>query len=39
MALKLLQPGVQPLGQFDGLDTEILTIMGGEEQWFRIKNI
>ncbi len=30
MALKLLQPGVQPLGQFDGLDTEVLTLMGGE---------
>jgi hypothetical protein len=30
MALKLLQPGVQPLGQFDGLDTEVLTLKGGE---------
>jgi hypothetical protein len=30
MALKLLQPGVNPLGQFDGLDTEVLTLMGGE---------
>jgi hypothetical protein len=30
MALKLLQPGVQPLGQYDGLDTEVLTLMGGE---------
>jgi len=30
MALKLLQPGVQPLGQFDGLDTEVLTLLGGE---------
>jgi hypothetical protein len=30
MALKLLQPGVQPLGQYDGLDTEINTLMGGE---------
>lgn len=28
--LKLLQPGVQPLGQFDGLDTEVLTLCGGE---------
>lgn len=30
MALKLLQPGIQPLGQFDGLDTEIGTLYGGE---------
>lgn len=30
MALKLLQPGVQPLGQFDGLDSEVLTLKGGE---------
>lgn len=30
MALKLLQPGVQPLGQFDGLDSEVLTLLGGE---------
>lgn len=30
MALKLLQPGTQPLGQFDGLDTEVLTLKGGE---------
>lgn len=30
MALKLLQPGNQPLGQFDGLDTEVLTLKGGE---------
>ncbi len=30
MALKLLQPGCQPLGQFDGLDTEFLTLKGGE---------
>lgn len=28
--LKLLQPGVQPLGQFDGLDSEYLTLKGGE---------
>jgi hypothetical protein len=35
MALKLLQPGVQPLGQFDGLDTEVLTIMGGEVVTFK----
>jgi len=30
MSLKLLQPGVQPLGQFDGLDSEVLTLKGGE---------
>lgn len=30
MALKLLQPGIQPLGQFDGLDTEVLYVKGGE---------
>jgi hypothetical protein len=30
MALKLLQPGIQPIGQFDGLDTEVLTLKGGE---------
>lgn len=30
MALKLLQPGVQPLGQFDGDDDQILTLKGGE---------
>lgn len=30
MALKLLQPGVQPLGQFDGYDSDFLTMKGGE---------
>jgi len=30
MALKLLQPGTQPLGQFDGKDAEVLTLKGGE---------
>jgi hypothetical protein len=30
MSLKLLQPGVQPLGQFDGKDGEYLTLKGGE---------
>lgn len=30
MALKLLQPGTQPLGQFDGVDAEVLTFKGGE---------
>jgi hypothetical protein len=30
MSLKLLQPGTQPLGQFDGHDDEYLTLKGGE---------
>jgi len=30
MALKLLQPGVQPLGQFDAVDGQVSSIMGGE---------
>jgi len=30
MSLKLLQPGCQPLGQFDGYDTDYLTVKGGE---------
>lgn len=30
MALKPLQGGKEPLGQFDGLDTEYLTLKGGE---------
>lgn len=30
MSLKLLQPGCQPIGQYDGLDTEVLTLKGGE---------
>lgn len=30
MALKLLQPGTQPLGQFDGYDGDYLTLKGGE---------
>jgi len=30
MSLKLLQPGTQPLGQYDGLDSEVLTLKGGE---------
>lgn len=28
--LKILQPGIQPLGQFDGLDSELFTLKGGE---------
>jgi outer membrane lipoprotein SlyB len=30
MSLKLLQPGINPIGQFDGVDGELSTIMGGE---------
>jgi hypothetical protein len=30
MSLKLLQPGIRPLGQFDGLDIDVLTLKGGE---------
>jgi hypothetical protein len=30
MALELVQPGGQPLGQFDGLDSIYLTVKGGE---------
>jgi hypothetical protein len=30
MALKLLQSGQVPIGQFDGLDSEVLTLKGGE---------
>src|SRR6266705_5516416 len=30
MALKILQAGIQPLGQFDCLDSELTTFKGGE---------
>jgi hypothetical protein len=30
MALELVQPGIQPLGQFDGYDSVYLTVRGGE---------
>lgn len=30
MALELVQPGIQPLGQFDGYDGIYLTVKGGE---------
>lgn len=30
MALKLLVPGIQPIGVFDGLDSEATTLYGGE---------
>ena len=35
MALKPLQPGGLPLGQFDGLDSEFLTLKGGEVVTFK----
>src|SRR5271166_4243853 len=28
--LKILQSGINPLGQFDGLDVDVLTLKGGE---------
>lgn len=34
MALKLLQPGTNPIGHFDCLDTDLLTIKGGEVMTF-----
>ena len=34
MALRILQPGIQPLGQFDGYDNDYLTILGGEVAQF-----
>lgn len=30
MALKILNPGMNPLGQFDGLDADYLNVKGGE---------
>lgn len=30
MALRLIQPGRDPIGQYDGLDTEVLSLNGGE---------
>ena len=34
MALKLLQAGIQPLGQFDALDAQTTTCLGGEVAGF-----
>lgn len=34
MALKLLQPGIQPLGQFDGYDSATFSVKGGEVMQF-----
>lgn len=38
MSLKLLQPGIQPLGQFDGLDADVLSTKGGEIVTFTYVN-
>lgn len=35
MALKLKQAGLQPLGQFDGYDSDYTTILGGEIGFFQ----
>jgi hypothetical protein len=39
MALKILQPGIQPIGQFDGLDSEVTAVKGGEVVGFTFVNI
>jgi hypothetical protein len=35
MSLKLLQPGIQPLGQFDVVDSELASFKGGEVCTFK----
>lgn len=39
MALKLLQPGVQPLGQWDGVDSQVSAVKGGEVVSFTYLNL
>lgn len=39
MALKILQAGIQPLGQFDGLDSQVTTVKGGEVAGFTYVSI
>lgn len=39
MALKLLQSGIQPLGQFDALDAQTTTVLGGEVASFTYVSI
>lgn len=39
MALKLLQPGIQPLGQFDALDSQVTSPLGGEVAGFTYVSI
>jgi len=36
MAIFLLQPGIQPLGQFDFLDTDLASVLGGEVGTFDV---
>lgn len=39
MALKILQAGIQPLGQFDALDSQVTSIKGGEVASFTYVSI
>ncbi|HVI41785.1 MAG TPA: hypothetical protein VM577_14125 [Anaerovoracaceae bacterium] len=39
MALKILQAGIEPLGQFDGLDADVTTVKGGEVVCFTYVSI
>lgn len=40
MALKLKQPGLHPIGQFDGYDSDYLTIRGGEfGRWVAVPHV
>jgi hypothetical protein len=39
MALRLLQSGIQPLGQFDALDAQVTTVLGGEVATFTYVSI
>ncbi|KKM45776.1 hypothetical protein LCGC14_1560370 [marine sediment metagenome] len=39
MALKLLQSGIQPLGQFDALDAQTTSVLGGEVASFTYVSI
>ena len=39
MALKLLQEGIQPLGQFDALDAQTTSVLGGEVASFTYVSI
>lgn len=39
MALRIFQPGIQPLGQFDAIDHDIATTLGGEVARLRYINV
>ena len=39
MALKLLQPGIEPLGQFDIEDDDVANVVGGEVGVFQALNV